>query len=137
MKAEHRYVTRKDDEPIPTEIVDQVKSFMKHMENGDLQKLDFMIGLGIFDTGKKNDKGDDVSEMAGVMVGAPPKLMAGLVELAGNLLGPHPQMQRMFLALLIADFAARKGTPPPDSPDIDADALKLGEQLMGHLRTKH
>ena len=135
MKAEHRYVQRRPEDPVPEDALATVREFTNYISNADLQKLDFAIGLAAFETDQKTTEGHEISAVTGMMVGAPPRLMVGLVELAGNLLGGHPDMQKMFLLMLIADFAARKGTPPPDEFDLDEKSIELGKQLMEKLRT--
>lgn len=137
MKAEHRYVQRRPEDPVPEDALATVREFTTFVANANLQTLDFAIGLASFETGNKTAEGHPISAVTGMMVGAPPKLIVGLVELAGNLLGSTPNMQKLFLLMLVADFASRKGTPPPDEINIDEKAVALGKQLMDKLRTMH
>lgn len=124
MKEEHRTSQRKPGEPMPEDALQVLRGFRDHLNTTDLSTTEFAIGMHAV-----QGPHEGAYQSMGMMLGSPPQLMSGLVEMAGQALSGHPKMQQIFLIMLLAKFNELKGAPPADPHDLDAQAAGLSDKL--------
>lgn len=137
MRSQHRLVERAPGTAIPEDALEAVRGFVDHVSHSDFSKLEFAIGLTSTATGKQSDEGEDVSSVAGMMVGPPFAILQGLVALAGDLMATDEKLQGAFILMLLEKFHNMKVNGRPDPEDIDTAATKLTDldALLAKVRS--
>lgn len=118
MKEFRKKIEKKPDDPVPQEALDQIEQYKAALNEADLTKLSFFIAMHLVD-----------DRVTASMIGSPAELMTGLMELIAQLTMGQPQMQKVFVALLLAKFAEIAGQPPTDPHNLSEIPLDISHLL--------